>query len=69
MTVFTLTAQVHGEPHRVSAEWRGRALAVISEQGLSAARNVSEGTKIAARVLGPLLEQAGRSGAPVGLAC
>lgn len=67
MPVFSLTSQVLGDEHAVSAESRGRGIAVISEEGATPARNVNEATRIVARILGPGLEDAGRKGLPWGL--
>lgn len=67
MGVFSLTSQVLGDEHAVSAEWRGPAIAVVSEEGVTMARNLNDATRVAARILGPGLERAGRTKAPWGL--
>ena len=67
MSVFSLTSQILGEERGVTAEWRGRALAVISDQGVTHARSVNDATRVAAQILGPGLERAGKKKLPWGL--
>lgn len=67
MRVFSLISQILGEQHAVSAEWRGRAIAVTSQGGVIMARNVNDASRVAAQILGPDLERAGKNKAPWGL--
>lgn len=67
MRVFTLRVQVAGHEHEVVGERRGRAIAVLTPQGIQGARSLHAATRIAANVLGPPLDQAERNGAPWGL--
>lgn len=65
--LFTLTTQINGDFTTVTAERSGRAIAVQTPRGVSPVRNINQATKIAADLLGPLLEPAGRMGAEWGL--
>ena len=66
MQVFRLTSQILGEEHPVTAEWRSRAVAVTSEADVTMARNVNDATRVAAHILGPGLERAGKKKLPWG---
>jgi hypothetical protein len=65
--LFTLTAHVNAEFTTITADRHGRAIAVEGPGGTSAARNVNQATRIAAGILGPILERADRTGAKWGL--
>lgn len=67
MRVFTLKIQVTGEEQEAVADRHERAIAVVTSEGTSLAHGVHAATRLAAGVLGPLLEQANRNDAPWGL--
>ena len=65
--IFTLTANLNGDFTVVTARRSGRAIAVEGRAGTNLARNINQATRIAASILGPILEQADRTAAKWGL--
>jgi hypothetical protein len=67
MSVFMLKIQVGGDEHEVAAERHGRAIAVVTDHGTHAARNLHAATKIAVGEMGPYLDRADRNDLPWGI--
>lgn len=67
MTIFTLTSHVNGDFAAVTAARRGRQIVVTTPVGTSLARNVTQAVRLAAEVLGPALERAGKTSSEWGL--
>ena len=65
--IFTLTAQVAGFGHSVSASNDGTGIVVHTTTGTATARSVSDAARIAARDLALYLRGAERPGVPWGL--
>jgi len=67
MSIFSLTCQVGGVEHGVTAEQRTGGIALLTEDGVQFARSMERATRSAGEVLGPLLERARRGSLPWGL--